>query len=124
MSRRGLCSPHLPLPRPAAEGGAATDHEPRSSDDRLEATGERMKVDKDFDFLVRAAAIPPGQSGVLLSVTPEEAGWDTLGFTARRLVEGEVWKGATGDHEAAIVVLGGKMTIDWGDGPQSIGQRE
>ena len=83
-----------------------------------------MKVDKDFDFLVRAAAIPPGQSGVLLSVTPEEAGWDTLGFTARRLVEGEVLQGTTGDHEAAIVVLGGKMSIDWGDGPQSIGQRE
>lgn len=83
-----------------------------------------MKVDSDFDFLVRAAAVPPGQSGVLLSVTPEEAGWETLGFTVRRLVTGEVWKGSTDDHEAAIVVLGGKMTIDWGEGPQSIGQRE
>ncbi len=49
-----------------------------------------MKVDKDFDFLVRAAAVPPGESGVMLSVTPEEAGWKTLGFMARRLVPGDV----------------------------------
>ena len=83
-----------------------------------------MKVDKNFDFMVRPAAVPPGQSGVLLSVTPEEAGWETLGFTVRRLVEGEAWETTTGDHEAAIVVLGGKMSIDWGEGPQSVGGRE
>ena len=83
-----------------------------------------MKVDKEFDFLVRAAAVPPCESGVLLSVTPEEAGWETLGFAVRRLVPGEVYKSSTDGHESAIVVLGGKMTIDWGEGPQAIGQRE
>ena len=43
----------------------------------------------------------------MLSVTPEEAGWKTLGFMARRLVPGDVWKGSTVDHEAILVVLGG-----------------
>jgi 5-deoxy-glucuronate isomerase len=83
-----------------------------------------MKVDKDFDFLVRAAAVPPGESGVMLSVTPEEAGWKTLGFMARRLVPGDVWKGSTVDHEAILVVLGGTLTLDWGEGPRSMGKRE
>jgi len=82
-----------------------------------------MQVDRNFDFLVRAIPVPIGESGVMLSVSPEEAGWTSLGFTARRLGPGDGWKGATGGHEAAIVVLGGTMTIDWGDGPRSIGGR-
>jgi 5-deoxy-glucuronate isomerase len=74
---------------------------------------------------MRAVPVPAGESGVMLSFTPEEAGWETLGFTARRLVQGDVWKGTTGDdHEAILVVLGGKLTIDWGEGPHSLGQRE
>jgi len=83
-----------------------------------------MKIVQDIDFLVRPAAIPSDKSGILLSVTPEEAGWKTIGFSARRLVAGEVWNGNTSDHEVAIVVLGGKLTIDWGEGPRSIGKRE
>jgi 5-deoxy-glucuronate isomerase len=83
-----------------------------------------MKPDPNYDFVVRQAALPEGQSGILLSVTPEEAGWQTLGFTVRRLAPGEMWKETTGRHEAAIVVLGGKMSIDWGEGPQSVGERE
>ena len=67
-----------------------------------------MNPDKNFDFVMRAAAIPPGESGVMLSFTPEEAGWETLGFTARRLAAGDNWKGTTSNHEAILVVLGGK----------------
>jgi 5-deoxy-glucuronate isomerase len=83
-----------------------------------------MKMREKNGFIVRPAALPPGQSGVLLSVTPEEAGWKTIGFSVRRLAEGDVWSGSTGDHEVAIVVLGGRLTIDWGSGPQAIGKRE
>jgi len=83
-----------------------------------------MKPDKACDFLVRQAAVPPDRSGVLISVAPEEAGWDTLAFSARRLAEGDVWQESTNDHEAAIVVLGGKMSIDWGKGAQTIGKRD
>jgi 5-deoxy-glucuronate isomerase len=83
-----------------------------------------VKVDKNFDFVMRAVPVPAGESGVMLSFTPEEAGWDTLGFTARRLAQGAVWKGTTGEHEAILVVLGGKLIIDWGEGPRSMGQRK
>jgi 5-deoxy-glucuronate isomerase len=83
-----------------------------------------MDVDKDFDFVVRAASIPPGQSGILLSVTPEEAGWETLQFCVRRMEPGEVLKGTTEGQEAILVVLGGKLTIDWGEGPNVLGKRE
>ena len=82
-----------------------------------------MKPDIACDFLVRPRAVPADQSGLLISVTPEEAGWDTLGFSVRRLAKGEVWHESTGNHEAAIVVLGGTMSLDWGEGLQSIGKR-
>ena len=81
-------------------------------------------MDKKYDFLFRPVAIPPGQSGILLSVTQEEAGWETIDFSVRCLAKGDVWEDGTGNHEAAIVVLGGKLTIDWGEGPQLIGKRE
>jgi 5-deoxy-glucuronate isomerase len=83
-----------------------------------------MKADRDYDFLVRPAAVPQDRSGVLIAVTPEEAGWDTIGFSVRRLAAGDVWQERAEDNEAAIVVLGGRMSIDWGAGPQSIGRRE
>ncbi len=82
-----------------------------------------MQTSNDYDFLVRAVPVPPGQSGVMLSVTPKEAGWTSLGFTARRLVTGDTYQATTGDHEAALVVLGGRLAIDWGEGPRSIGGR-
>jgi 5-deoxy-D-glucuronate isomerase len=74
-----------------------------------QAIGEiALRVDPTYDFLVRPVAILHDQSGLLISVTPEEAGWNTLGFSVRRLAEGDAWKGSSGDHESAILVLGGK----------------
>jgi 5-deoxy-glucuronate isomerase len=85
---------------------------------------EIVRMDKKNDFLFRPTPVPAGQSGTLLSVTPEAAGWKTIGFSVHRLAKGDIWRDSTGDHEVAIVVLGGKLTIDWGEGPQSIGGRE
>ena len=82
-----------------------------------------MLPERDCDFLVRAVPLPPGQSGVMLSVTPQEAGWDSLGFVARRLIAGDTRRPATGGDETALVVLGGRLRIDWGDGPRAIGRR-
>ena len=82
-----------------------------------------MRPDEAYSFLVRPAGIPHDQSGPLISVTPEEAGWDTLGYFVRRLAKGEVWHESIGDHETAIVLLGGRAAIDWGEGPRSIGRR-
>jgi 5-deoxy-glucuronate isomerase len=81
-------------------------------------------MEKHHGFLFRPSATPPSQSGVLLSVTPEDAGWETTGFSVRRLVAGDTWTGNTGQHEVVIIVLGGRLTIDWGEGARSIGERQ
>jgi 5-deoxy-glucuronate isomerase len=48
---------------------------------------------------------------VLVEVTPEAAGWDTISFQARRLAQGHAWSFATGKHELALVVLGGTVDV-------------
>jgi len=83
-----------------------------------------VKPDKNYDFLFRAVPVSIGQSGMMISFTSEEAGWQTMGFTARRLARGDTWKATTGDSEAAIDLLSGTLTIDFGEGPQTIGKRE
>jgi len=79
---------------------------------------------KEHGFLFRSAALPRDQSGVLLSVTPEDAGWNTIGFSVRRLVAGDAWTENTGTHEVALIVLAGSLTIEWGEGARSVGKRE
>lgn len=70
-----------------------------------------------------SAALPPEKSGVLVSVTREQAGWETINYSVRRLIHGQYWQGQTGDREAAFVVLGGRISVDWGEGPKTIGSR-
>ena len=74
------------------------------------------------DFFIRPATLQPGEPGLLHSVPIEQGGW-SIGFDVRRLMPGEVWQGSTGDHESAIVVLSGVVSVDWGHGPQTIGKR-
>jgi 5-deoxy-glucuronate isomerase len=49
--------------------------------------------------------------GLILSVTPESAGWDYIYFQARRLGTGESWSFETGDHEFAFVNLTGRYSV-------------
>ncbi len=51
---------------------------------------------------------PGGDSELIVQVTPEDAGWETIAFQARRLGTGKTWPFATGGHELALVVLGGR----------------
>ena len=76
------------------------------------------------DVLIRPAELPDSASGVLVSVTREQAGWETINFAVRRFCPGQEWEGNTGDEEAAMVVLGGRVTIDWGAAPALLGDRE
>jgi 5-deoxy-glucuronate isomerase len=48
---------------------------------------------------------------VLVSVTPESAGWDTINFQARGLASGQSWVFHTKDNELALVVLGGTLDV-------------
>ena len=59
-------------------------------------------------LVVRPGAGP----GEYVRVTPESAGWEHLGFAARRLAPGEVWRGETGDCEFGLVWLGGVARVE------------
>jgi 5-deoxy-glucuronate isomerase len=76
------------------------------------------------EVLIRQAAVAEDKSGVLVSVTRERAHWNTINFSVRRLIAGQYWQSDTRDEEAVLVVLGGKVIVDWGQGPREIGQRK
>lgn len=48
---------------------------------------------------------------LLLSVTPEEAGWDYISFQIRKLGAGERWSFASGENELALVNLTGRYSV-------------
>jgi 5-deoxy-glucuronate isomerase len=54
----------------------------------------------------------PDADGTLMSVTPEQAGWRDLSFAARRLRTGQRFAATTGESELALVLLGGRATIE------------
>jgi 5-deoxy-glucuronate isomerase len=61
---------------------------------------------------------------VIVEVTPEAAGWDTMHFQARRLAQGGTWSFETGKHELALVVLGGTADVTSNRGQwQRVGRR-
>ena len=61
---------------------------------------------------------------VLVEVTPQQAGWETIHFQARRLAAGESWSFSTGAHELALVVLGGRLGVQSNRGQWSgLGER-
>jgi 5-deoxy-glucuronate isomerase len=70
-----------------------------------------------------SSPIPPDKSGVLVSVSREQAGWKTINFSVRRLIEGQYWQSSTEGEEAALVILGGRVTVDWGEGRRTLGSR-
>ncbi len=75
------------------------------------------------EVLIHSAAFAQDKSGVLVSVTPEQANWKMINFSVRRLIAGQYLQGNTRNEEAALVVLGGRATVDWGEGPREIGGR-
>jgi 5-deoxy-glucuronate isomerase len=79
--------------------------------------------DSKSDSLFHSAVVPPGKSGVTISISREQANWATISFTVRRLVAGQYWQNRTGNEEACLVLLGGTLRVDWGQGRQTIGGR-
>ncbi|NIO61567.1 MAG: 5-deoxy-glucuronate isomerase, partial [Gammaproteobacteria bacterium] len=53
----------------------------------------------------------PDDPDLILSITPEQAGWEYISFQARRLVENQRWSFATGENELVIVNLSGRYTV-------------
>lgn len=54
---------------------------------------------------------PGPDMGLIVEVTPETAGWETITFQARRILPGQRWSSETGGHELALVVLGGVVDV-------------
>ncbi|HUI74003.1 MAG TPA: 5-deoxy-glucuronate isomerase [Candidatus Acidoferrum sp.] len=76
------------------------------------------------EVLNHPARLAPDKSGVLVSITREQANWKTINFSVRRLIVGQYWQSHTRNEEAALIILGGKATADWGQGPREIGARK
>jgi 5-deoxy-glucuronate isomerase len=51
------------------------------------------------------------QEGNTLSITPESAGWEYVGFQVYTLQKGQTLKKETGDQEVCIVLLSGKAHV-------------
>lgn len=78
----------------------------------------------ETDSLVHSENLPSQQSGELLRLPREAAGWEWMSFFVRRLGSGEVYRAATDGEEAVFVLLGGTCQVDWGQGAQRIGKRK
>lgn len=52
-----------------------------------------------------------GGTGVFAQVSAEDAGWEFLNMTARRMMAGDKWRADTGEHEMAHVILGGVCAV-------------
>jgi len=76
------------------------------------------------EVLTHASKVAPGKSAVLVSVTRTQARWDTINFSVRRLIAGQYWQSDTRDEEAALVILGGLATVNWGHGYREVGGRK
>ena len=67
-----------------------------------------MKRDSKYPLLAK----PIAESGVYQSVLKEETGWQFLNFQTRLMRKGESWEANTGEHEYAIILLGGNFSVE------------
>ena len=66
----------------------------------------------------------PDSDGQVLSVTPESAGWEHVGFDVHKLQPGQALARETGDREVCLVLVTGTATVSAGDHRfESIGGR-
>ncbi|NDI35604.1 5-deoxy-glucuronate isomerase [Chengkuizengella sediminis] len=54
----------------------------------------------------------PDDKGQVISITPESAGWEYVGFEVFSLNEGQSLKKVTGDKETCIVLLSGRASVN------------
>jgi 5-deoxy-glucuronate isomerase len=60
-----------------------------------------------------------GDPGLIVEVSPEQAGWETIHFQARRLARGQRWSFTWAESELALVVLSGTIDIETSRGSWS-----
>jgi 5-deoxy-glucuronate isomerase len=77
-----------------------------------------------IDYVAHSLSLPSGQSGELIAFSREEAGWEWMSFSVRRLAPEAIAEYGSLREEVALVLLSGRCRADWGEGEQLIGQRE
>ncbi len=77
----------------------------------------------DARYVAHSHRPPAGQSGELLDLPREQAGWQWMSFQVRQIATGETWNARHDEEETALVLLGGKCLANWGEGEQPIGGR-
>ena len=65
-------------------------------------------ADHPFPLLVS----PTPDQPELIHLTPQDAGWDYLNFSMRRMENGQTWEFDTAENELALVVLGGTCAVE------------
>jgi 5-deoxy-glucuronate isomerase len=78
----------------------------------------------ESSFLFHSSDLPAQRSGELVHLPRQHAGWDWMSFFVRRMAPGQVFQTRTEGEEAALVLLGGICTVDWGNGATRIGKRQ
>lgn len=53
----------------------------------------------------------PDSDGCVLSITPQSAGWDYIGFEVYRLAQGQTLRRETGEQEVCLVLLSGRADV-------------
>jgi 5-deoxy-glucuronate isomerase len=76
------------------------------------------------EHVVNSRNITADQTGDLIQLPREKAGWEWMSFFVRRLAAGATWECAAQNEEVALVLLSGKCSADWGLGKQLIGGRK
>lgn len=70
-----------------------------------------MAITVDARTLLLKSTDLRGESGTLIEVDVERAGWEFTGLTVISLAPGESWSRATGTDEVALVPLGGRCSV-------------
>ena len=75
-------------------------------------------------YIIHSRSLPEGESGELLRFSREEARWEWMGMSVRKLNPGQIYSASTTGEEAAFVILGGECEANWGEEAHSIGGRK
>ena len=77
------------------------------------------------DNILIKPGVFPDDPDLILSITPEQAGWDYISFQARRLAANQIWSFQSGENELVIVNLNGRYDVSSNRGQWSgIGSRK
>jgi 5-deoxy-glucuronate isomerase len=77
------------------------------------------------DNILVKPAVSPDDPDLILSITPQQAGWEYISFQARRLAADQSWSFQSGDNELALVNLSGRYSVNSNRGQWSgIGSRK